>query len=89
MEDLAVRNFKLEKQELALLYQCAEEAEGPPMFYDVHEFARRTGTQPPKIVELIAKLKGRGYFASRTHFSGTGFRTDASMDEIIKIFKGV
>ena len=86
--DLALRNFKLEKQELTLLYQCAEEAEGPPMFYDVHELARRTGAQPPKIVELIAKLRGRGYFASRTHFSGTGFRTDAPMDEIIKIFKG-
>jgi tRNA (guanine26-N2/guanine27-N2)-dimethyltransferase len=86
--DLAVRNFKFKKQALALLYQCAEEAEGPPMFHDVHELARRTKHQPPKIAELIAKLKERGYFASRTHFSGTGFRTDAPMEEIIKIFKG-
>lgn len=87
--DIALRSFRLEKQELTLLYQCAEEAEGPPMFYDVHELARRAGAAPPKIAELIAKLRGRGYFASRTHFSGTGFRTDAPMEEIIKIFKGV
>jgi len=86
--DLAVRNFKLEKQELALLYQCAEEAEGPPMFYDVHEIARHTRVSPPRIAELMTKFRERGYFASRTHFSGTGFRTDAPMDEIIKIFKG-
>jgi tRNA (guanine26-N2/guanine27-N2)-dimethyltransferase len=85
--DLAVRNFKLEKQELALLYQCAEEAEGPPMFYDTHEIARNAEVPPPKIAELMAKFKERGYFASRTHFSGTGFRTDAPIDEIIKIFK--
>ena len=86
--DLAVRNFKLEKQELALLYRCAEEAEGPPMFYDVHEIARHAGVPPPKIAELIVKFRERGYFASRTHFSGTGFRTDAPVDEIIKIFNG-
>ncbi len=86
--DLVKRNFKFGQQELVLLSQCAEEAEGPPAFYDIHELARRAGASPPKIIEFIAKLRERGYFASRTHFSGTGFRTDAPMDEIVKIFKG-
>jgi tRNA (guanine26-N2/guanine27-N2)-dimethyltransferase len=85
--DLVERNFKLGQQELVLLNRCAEEADGPPAFYDVHEVARRAGVSPPKIVELIAKLREGGYFASRTHFSGTGFRTDAPMEELVKIFK--
>ncbi len=85
--DLVKRNFKFGQQELVLLNRCAEEAEGPPAFYDVHELAKRAGASPPKIIEFIAKLRERGYFASRTHFSGTGFRTDAPMDEIVEIFK--
>jgi len=87
IEDLAAREFKLKNQGLKLLYQCAEEAEGPPMFYDVHEIAKRARVPPPKITGLISGLKERGYFSSRTHFSGTGFRTDAPMDEIIRIFE--
>jgi len=85
--DLLRRNFRLGQQELVLLNQCAEEADGPPTFYDMHELARRAGASPPKIIGLIGKLRGRGHFASRTHFSGTGFRTNAPMDEIVKIFK--
>ena len=85
--DLAKRNFKFGQQELVFLARCAEEANGPPTFYDMHELAKRAGASPPKIIGLIGKLRGRGYFASRTHFLGTGFRTNAPMDEIVKIFK--
>ena len=85
--DLVKRNFKFGQQELVFLARCAEEADGPPTFYDMHELARRAGASPPKIVGLIAKLRGRGYFASRTHFSGTGFRSNAPMNEIVEIFK--
>lgn len=85
--DLLRRNFRLGQQELVLLNQCAGEADGPPTFYDMHELARCAGASPPKIIGLIGKLREKGYFASRTHFSGTGFRTNAPMDEIAKIFK--
>ena len=86
--NLVQRNFKHGQQELVLLNRCAEEAEGPPTFYDLHELARRMGISPPRIAELIAGLKRRGHFASRTHFSGTGFRTDAPLEEIGEIFRG-
>lgn len=85
--DLVRRNFKLGQQELVLLSQCAEEADGPPTFYDMHELARRAGVSPPKIIGFIAKLRGRGYFASRTHFSGTGFRTDAPLEELLRALR--
>jgi tRNA (guanine26-N2/guanine27-N2)-dimethyltransferase len=85
--DLVKRNFKLGQQELVLLNRCIEEADGPPTFYDIHKLSMQAEASPPKIIEFIAKLRGRDYFASRTHFSGTGFRTDAPMDEIIKVFR--
>lgn len=89
MQDLSMRNFKTKHQELLLLSRCVEEAEGPPTFYDLNELARRADTSPPKIVELISGIHSQGYFASRTHFSNTGFRTDAPIDEINKILKSV
>jgi len=85
--DLARRNFRLGQQAIVLLSRCIEESDGPPTFYEVHEVARRAGVQPPKIAGVIARLRGRGYFASRTHFSGTGLRTDAPLDEIISVLR--
>ena len=86
--DLAGRNFKLGQHELVLLSRCAEEAGGPPTFYDLHDQARRAGVPPPRVAGMIAGLKRRGYFASRTHFSGTGFRTDAPLEKIAEILRG-
>jgi len=85
--DLARRNFRLGQQAMVLLSRCIEEADGPPTFYEMNEIAGRAGVQPPKIADFIAKLRGRGYFASRTHFSGTGLRTNAPLGEIISMLK--
>lgn len=82
--DLHSRDFKLRHSALTLLNRCVEEADGPPTFYDIHEVARRAKAPPPKIADFIAELKGRGYFASRTHFSPTGLRTDAPLGEMIR-----
>jgi tRNA (guanine26-N2/guanine27-N2)-dimethyltransferase len=88
VSDLARRNFRLGQQAIGLLSRCIEESDGPPTFYEMHEIARRAGVQPPKIADVIAKLRGKGYFASRTHFSGTGLRTDAPLDELLQVTKG-
>jgi len=85
--DLVNRNFKLGHRELVLLDRCAEEAAGPPTFYDVHDLARRARVSAPKLLEVLAMLRKRGYFASRTHFLDTGLRTDAPIDEILQIFR--
>ncbi len=85
--DLVNRNFKLGHRELVLLDRCAEEADGPPMFYDVHDLARRTGVSVPKLLEVLAIFRKMGYFASRTHFSDTGLRTDAPINEILQVFR--
>lgn len=87
MSDLVRRNFKLSQRAFSLLSRCVDEADGPPTFYDVHEVAGRMKVSPPKLAEIIARLRKRGYFASRTHFSGVGLRTDAPLDEVILALK--
>ena len=37
------------------------------------------------ITQLITKVRKKGYTISRTHFSGTGLRTDLKINEIIKL----
>jgi len=85
--DLASRNFKLGYRELVLLDRCIEEADGPPTFYDHHDLSRRAGVSAPKLIEVLSKLRGMGYFASRTHFSGTGLRTGTPFEELLQVFR--
>jgi tRNA (guanine26-N2/guanine27-N2)-dimethyltransferase len=80
-------DFKLRSQELRVLGLCAGEAEAPPFFYDSHAMARRGSLSPPRLEKILAGLRGKGYQAVRTHFSPTGFRTDAPFEEILELFR--
>ncbi len=87
--DLARRNFKLGHRALEVLSCCLDEADGPPAFYDLHNIAERASTSPPKLDDVLNELRARGYFASRTHFSSTGFRTDARSDLLVQLIEGM
>jgi tRNA (guanine26-N2/guanine27-N2)-dimethyltransferase len=41
---------------------------------------------PPSINFICEKLREKGYYAVRTHFSPTGFKTNALKNEIEAIF---
>jgi tRNA (guanine26-N2/guanine27-N2)-dimethyltransferase len=56
-----------------------------PMFYDQHVICKELGASATGIESLIEAFKASGFEASRTHFSGTSFRTDAPVAEIKKI----
>lgn len=85
--DLNARNFKSGYKELMLLNRCHEESQGPPTFYDLNELSRLAGVQSPKISEAVSALRDAGYFASRTHFSDNGVRTDASNGAVKEILR--
>jgi tRNA (guanine26-N2/guanine27-N2)-dimethyltransferase len=59
-----------------------EEAKMPPFFYDQNEIASLTKTQPFPLTDIIQRLEEQGFLASKTHFSPTGFKTDANINEI-------
>ena len=64
-----------------------EEANASTFFYNTDDLASLLKISPPKMKHIFEKLKEKGYDAARTHFSSTGFKTNAPMDEIETIFK--
>lgn len=53
-------------------------------FYDYHRIARSIGASPPPIDAVVARVRARGYRAGRTHYSGTGIKTDAPVEELMR-----
>ncbi|MCZ7356201.1 MAG: tRNA (guanine(10)-N(2))-dimethyltransferase [Candidatus Methanoperedens sp.] len=64
-----------------LIISCRDELD-VPMHYDYHKICKSLGITAMPTDELILALKERGFQASRTHFSGISFKTEAGMEEI-------
>ena len=58
-------------------------------YYELHTLTRMLGVSPPPIQKILEKLIDEGYRASRTRFSGTSFKTDASIHEIKRIISSL
>ncbi len=58
-----------------------------PFYYDLHYLAKTAKTKIPKIEELIASLKKKGFAASRTNFCPTAVKTDASFAQLKRMLK--
>ena len=55
------------------------------MHYDYHKLCKSLGITAMPTDELIKALIEKGFKASRTHFTGISFKTDARMEEIKRI----
>ncbi|ELZ04112.1 tRNA (guanine(26)-N(2))-dimethyltransferase [Natrialba aegyptia] len=53
-----------------------------PTHYDQHKLCRNWGLPANAMDEFLADLRDAGYAASRAHYGGTTFKTDASVGEI-------
>ncbi|MFP3946001.1 MAG: tRNA (guanine(10)-N(2))-dimethyltransferase [Archaeoglobaceae archaeon] len=58
-----------------------------PFHYDLHLLSKKAVTSPPKMRNLKEIMEDAGYKFSPTRFSGTSFKTDADVEEIIKLLK--
>ena len=47
---------------------------------------KKIKSSPPKLEKIILNLKENGFVSSVTSFNPTGFRTNANINEIIKMF---
>ena len=70
-----------------ILEKCLSEADMPGTYFTVDEAASAAGVSPPKLGQVISRLRGRGFRASATAFGPTGFRTDADMGQITDMLK--
>ena len=81
------KSLKTKNELWKLLDLLEEEADSPAFFYTTEGMASVFKKSPPKMEIIFEKLKTKGYNVSRTHFSQTGFKTDAPQNEIEKVFK--
>lgn len=75
--------YHLNQKEKArkIITLCRDELECPT-YYDLHRICKRQGISAIPMDQMIDLLVNNGYRASRTHFSGTSFKTDARIDVI-------
>lgn len=88
VQNMLLENSKLEtdKDCEKILGKCLEESEMPGTYYTIDEIASMMKASPPKLEKAIASLRENNFLSSATVFNPTGFRTDANIGEIIKIF---
>ena len=79
-------NLKIQKSCEKTIHKCLEEAEMPGYYFTLDEIAKKIKTSPPKLEKVILNLKENGFTSSITSFNPTGFKTNAKINEIIKIF---
>ena len=68
------------------LQKCLEETEMPGIYFTLDEIASKMKASPPKLEDAIKNLQKNDYLASCTSFCPTGFRTNANINEIVKVF---
>ena len=65
--------------------QLAMEEIGLPFYYDLHRISKQAGRGSPRMDDVIRQLRNAGFAVSRTHLEPKGIKTDASVDDIIKL----
>ena len=81
-----ISNLKINKSCEKTLHKCLEESEMAATYFTLDEIAKKVKSSPPKLEKIISNLKENGFTSSITSFNPTGFRTNATIDQIIKIF---
>ncbi len=81
LQELDKRPLGSRERAKKILTFCKEELE-VPFFYDQHVICKKMGLSAPAMDVFIDKLSESGFKVSRTHFSGTSFKTDANIMQI-------
>ena len=84
-----IPNYKVDKICEKTISKCVKESEMPATYYTLDEIASKMKTSPPKLEKLIENLQKNNFIASVTAFSPTGFKTNANVNEIIKIIQSI
>jgi len=86
---LEVQNLEVGKVCEKTLHKCLAESEMPGTYFTLDEIASKMKSSPPKLENAVSNLQKNNFLASVTSFSPTGFRTDAKINEIMKVFQTI
>jgi len=87
LEELKNKNFKLKQKEEKLLVKIIDEAEAPSTYYVIDKICEKLNIHSVKVEDVILKLRAKGFSAFKTHFKGSGLKTNASITELKNIIK--
>lgn len=79
------KNLTVDKSCAIFLEKCQGETDMPPAYFTLDEIAHRKQTAPPSLANIIEKIKAIGHRATKTSMNPTGFKTDATIDEILSL----
>ena len=77
-------NLSVDKICAKILVKSSAESALPLSYYTLDGVAKKSKTAPPKLADAIQRLQSSGYTASPTSFDPTGFRTNATFEQITK-----
>jgi tRNA (guanine26-N2/guanine27-N2)-dimethyltransferase len=80
-----VPKLAVDKRCEKILEKCILESEMPSTYFTLDEIASKMQKAPLKMKNMIKKLQDAGFLASPTSLNPTGFRTDCTIDKIVKI----
>ncbi|ADE36650.1 tRNA (guanine(10)-N(2))-dimethyltransferase [Methanohalophilus mahii] len=88
MEEIEKRPLGKKKKACKIIQTCLDELD-IPFFYDQHRLCKQLSVAAPRIEKTIEDLRDKGYEASRTHFSGMSFKTNAPISVIKQILSNM
>ena len=80
-------NFLVDKRCEKILQKCLLESDMPGTYFTLDKIASKMRTAPLALEKAINKLKENGFLSCPTSLHPSGFRTNAKIDEILKIFE--
>ena len=87
-DELGKRDLGKKSEALKLVGTCSHELD-IPYYFEHHAICKALKIPPPPIATLIDALRSLGFHASRTHFSDIAIKTDARIDAIKDILRGL
>ncbi len=70
-----------------LLVKLRDEVDLPPYYYPLNLLASREKVQMPSVRWIIEELRGMGYKATRFHGDPVALKTDAPLDEVLRLIR--
>jgi len=88
LERMKIRDYFQSKKLFSKMLEIWKNEKGM-FFYELHYISSLWKINTPPVEKVMEELTKEGYYASRTQFSPTGIRTNASLDEFKKIVEKI
>lgn len=80
------KQLNCKKQLMKLFTICLQEANMPPFYYSTDALSKDLKVSPPSRDLLFQTVKEKRFTICQTHFDPTGFKTNASYEQLQSIF---